>query len=128
MIKIEELKPCPFCGQAPEWNNSKTTFSAQCSGSPDGPFYGDYSSQHRCLVSPSSGDWKTEESAVTAWNTRAPDPLHTIAQEMAEALEEFNEAFAGFDINDFRSRKTMRLAMVKSEQALTNWNKYKEQE
>ena len=68
------LKPCPFCGQEPQWNNSKTTFSVQCSGSPDGAFYGDFSSQHRCFSSPSSGDWKTEDSAIAAWNTRAFSP------------------------------------------------------
>ena len=54
----KELKPCPFCGQIPDWyKDNGYPFIIAC--------YGD-----ECEVRPEVSRF-TEESAIAAWNKRA---------------------------------------------------------
>lgn len=60
--------------------------------------------------------------------TRAPDSLHTIAQDMYEALDRMRCYAKWHIVSGAKFHPTLPSAILKSEEALTNWNKYKEQE
>lgn len=77
----DELKPCPFCGGNAETRNSKWVgrdhWGVACTGCGD-PWFD-------CRAD-------TEAEAITAWNTRTPEPA---AAPGDEALERFSEPFEG---------------------------------
>ena len=54
--------------------------------------------------------------------------LHTITQEMAEALDRMRCYAKWHIVSGAKFHPTLPSAILKSEEALTNWNKYKEQE
>lgn len=60
-----KLKPCPFCGAAPEFETPRAsnwkTYSIKCSNP-------------RCNVKPHACD--LTEIAIAAWNTRVPEVKH----------------------------------------------------
>jgi len=62
---MDELKPCPFCGEQPNWHTIRNSITPpkHCSYflSCDGDL---------CLC-PSTGDYRTKAEAVDAWNIRA---------------------------------------------------------
>lgn len=78
---IEELKPCPFCG------NLRVDFSHEASGNKVLFF-------RFCVYCGAQGpDVRTETEAVPAWNDRAPDPAYTARIAALEAeVERLREA------------------------------------
>ena len=57
--EMTELKPCPFCGNAPEMESEDGFSFVRCYD------------QH-CKADARSGLWLSESEAIEAWNTRAP--------------------------------------------------------
>lgn len=64
--KMTELKPCPFCGEMPEWHQDlyDNTFCLYCNN-------------EKCTTDMVATDhYVNKEDAIEAWNTRA-NPWHT---------------------------------------------------
>jgi hypothetical protein len=61
-MKVDELRPCPFCGSAARWamTTEDDDWEIQCSN-------------EGCLLVLYGQD-KTARDTAAAWNTRAPDP------------------------------------------------------
>lgn len=80
---MDELKPCPFCGETPDADNPDTFQSSQgrkwgyvvCCG--QGP-------EVRTGYRPVS-EWK--DDAIAWWNSRSPDPAVVELVRAARALE-----------------------------------------
>lgn len=81
-LETLELKPCPFCGNDPDWKRWEVGGIWQikifCDG--DG-----------CHVHPSI--FGNEKTMTEIWNTRTPDPQRVRVEALEEAAQK-NEAFA----------------------------------
>jgi Restriction alleviation protein Lar len=75
-----KLLPCPFCGGA-----------AAIDDSPGPLGYVVYCPNEKCPVEPEGIACHDRDVAIAAWNTRAPSPLHTVAELMEGALQYLRE-------------------------------------
>ena len=73
----EKLLPCPFCGVIPESGNVDERFESS---------YNIVCTNNACTGMPSTENYDTPAEAITAWNTRTPDP------ETVKVLEELYAA------------------------------------
>ncbi|MFP3041865.1 Lar family restriction alleviation protein [Treponema primitia] len=57
----EKLKPCPFCGNKPEWGSERTSLNT---------YWWLFCNKTECLIQPATQSYGARETAIEAWNRR----------------------------------------------------------
>jgi len=79
-MKMDELKPCPFCGKTPElledWDGKPYVACIE----------------DDCNICVSTGNQSDASAAIAAWNERAPSPVpEPVRENLIEALKAMRE-------------------------------------
>lgn len=105
---MSELLKCPFCGGKAELYDYEATrdiYDSHTLGYVDTEYFTKYGvacSECNCMMA----EYKSEESAIKAWNTRKPTPMQKVLERLWQQVEQERQSYNEFEDGEYYSAMT----------------------